>query len=394
MDAWVVCFVAGLIASLSATEMVRVAAVKLSVMDLPGGRRAHHRPTPRLGGLGIVWGFGVALAFVAWGGESWGALAGGGAELLALLAGAALLAGIGLADDRHGLPWAVKLAASVVAAFALYLGGWRVETLGIPGLGTVATGALGTPILVFWVVLVTNAINLIDGLDGLATGVAVVACVALLVMPGSPIVDRAVALALAGALLGFLWFNLHPALIFMGDAGSLFVGFVLAALTLKAGQGTPGAFPLVPMLLLAVPLADTGYAIARRAYAGLLAARSKRMVFGEVARRVFAPDRGHMHHRLLEAGLSHGRSAALLWTAAASFALAGWVTATWSLVGSLMAVAAALVWLGVGRRLATRIAIPQPVSDSSVSAPVTMPEVKPDAAPSTDEDEPRPARAA
>ena len=393
MDAWVVCFVAGLIASLSATEMVRVAAVKLSVMDQPGGRRAHHRPTPRLGGLGIVWGFGVALAFVAWGGERWGALAGGGAELLALLAGAALLAGIGLADDRHGLPWPVKLAASVVAALALYLGGWRVENIGIPGLGTVATGALGTPILVFWVVLVTNAINLIDGLDGLATGVAVVACVALLVMPGSPIADRAMALALAGALLGFLWFNLHPALIFMGDAGSLFVGFVLAALTLKAGQGTPGAFPLVPMLLLAVPLADTGYAVARRAYAGLRAARSKRMVFGEVARRVFAPDRGHMHHRLLEAGLSHGRSAALLWAAAASFAFAGWVTATWSLVGSLMAVVAALVWLGVGRRLATRIAIPQPVSDSSVSAPVTVPEV-PDAGPSTNEDESRPARAA
>ena len=393
MEAWVVCFVAGLIASLSATEMVRVAAVKLSAVDQPGGRRAHHRPTPRLGGLGIVWGFGVALAFVAWGGERWGALAGGGAELLALLAGAALLAGIGLADDRRGLPWAVKLAASVVAAMALYLGGWRVETIGIPGLGSVATGVLGTPILVLWVALVTNAINLIDGLDGLATGVAVVACVALLVMPGSATMDRAVALALAGALLGFLWFNLHPALIFMGDAGSLFVGFVLAALTLKTGQGTPGAFPLVPMLVVAVPLADTCYAVARRAWAGLLAARSKRMVVREVARRVFAPDRGHMHHRLLEAGLSHGHSAALLWTAAASFALAGWVTATWSLLGSLLAVVAALVWLGVGRRLAQRIRVRQAVRGSSASDAVAIADGKP-AEPSTDADESRPARAA
>ena len=355
MDAWVVCFVSGLIAALSATEMVRVAAIKLSAVDHPGGRRAHHRPTPRLGGLGIVWGFGVALAFVAHGGERWGALAGGGAELLALLAGAALLAGVGLVDDRRGLPWATKLAASVLAALALYAGGWRIETLGIPGLATVSTGMLGLPLLVMWVVLVTNSINLIDGLDGLAAGVAVVACVGLLALPGTANVDRAVALALAGALLGFLWFNLHPALIFMGDAGSLFVGFVLAGLTLHAGDAATGAFPLVPMLLLAVPLGDTAYAVARRAWAGLRAAGASGMLVSEMARRVFAPDRGHLHHRLLEAGLTHGRSALLLWTAAVSFALAGWLTTRWPLAGSLVAVAAGLIWISVGRRLARRI---------------------------------------
>ena len=389
MDAWVVCFVSGLIAALSATEMVRVAAVKLSAVDHPGGRRAHHRPTPRLGGLGIVWGFGVALAIVAYGGERWGALAGGGAELLALLAGAALLAGVGLVDDRRGLPWAIKLAASVLAALALYLGGWRTETLGIPGVGSVSTGFLGLPLLVMWVVLVTNAINLIDGLDGLAAGVAVISCVGLLALPGSANVDRAVALALAGALLGFLWFNLHPALIFMGDAGSLFVGFVLAGLTLRAGDAAAGAFPLVPMLLLAVPLGDTTYAVARRAWAGLRAAGSSGMLVSEVARRVFAPDRGHLHHRLLEAGLSHGRSALLLWAAAASFTFAGWLTARWPLVGSLVGVCAGLIWMHIGRKLARRIPSPaigaSPPGEMGVAAsPVAGPEAE----------DSRPARAA
>ena len=357
MDVWVVCFVAGLIASLSATEMVRVAAVKLSAVDHPGGRRAHRRPTPRLGGLGIVWGFGVSLALLTHGGARWGSLAGGGAELVGLLTGAALLVCVGLADDRRGLPWWVKLGASVLAALALYAGGWRVVSIGIPGVGSIATGGFALPLTVLWVVLVTNAVNLIDGLDGLATGVALVASLGLLALPGGAGPERALALALAGALLGFLWFNLHPALIFMGDAGSLFVGFVLAALTLRAGAGAaPDAFPLVPILVLAVPLADTTFAIARRGLAGLRATRSPVGLVGEVGRRVFAPDRGHIHHRLLQAGLSHRLTAALLWSVAVSFALAAWLTVQFAVVGGLAVVAIVAAWLVAARRIRRRLA--------------------------------------
>jgi len=367
VDGWVVCFVAGLIASLSATEMVRVAAVKLSAVDHPGGRRAHRRPTPRLGGLGIVWGFGVALAVLTHGGPRWGTLAGGGGELVALLVGAALLICVGLADDRRGLPWSIKLGASVLAALALYAGGWRVGTLGIPGLGSVTTGAFALPLTVLWVALVTNAINLIDGLDGLATGVALVASLGLLVLPGAAGPERALALALAGALSGFLWFNLHPALIFMGDAGSLFVGFVLAALTLRGGSGaSPDAFPLVPMLVLAVPLADTTFAIARRGLAAMRAARSPASLMGEVGRRVFAPDRGHVHHLLLLAGFSQRRSAALLWAVAVSFAFAAWLVLYRALPGVLVTLAITGAWSEAGRRIGRHLAPPAPAAKAAV----------------------------
>jgi UDP-GlcNAc:undecaprenyl-phosphate GlcNAc-1-phosphate transferase len=367
VDGWVVCFLAGMIASLSATEMVRVAAVKLSAVDHPGGRRAHRRPTPRLGGLGIIWGFGVALAVLTHGGARWEALTGGGAEVVALLAGAALLACVGLADDRRGLPWSIKLGASVLAGLALYAGGWRAGALGFPGLGSVPTGAFALPLTVLWVVVVTNAINLIDGLDGLATGVALVATLGLLVLPGSAGPERALALALAGALLGFLWFNLHPALIFMGDAGSLFVGFVLAALTLRAGSAAaPDAFPLVPILVLALPLADTTFAIARRGLAATRAARSPASLVGEVGRRVFAPDRGHVHHLLLQAGFSQRRSVALLWAVAASFAFAGWLTALRSGPGLVVTLAIAGAWSLAVRRIGHHLARRAPAPAASV----------------------------
>ena len=324
--AWVIFALIALIATLSVTEMVRVFAHRLRAVDRPGGRRLHRRPTARLGGLGIYWGFYVALGLATYGHPSLGhALGDDDPGMIGMMVGSSLLLIVGVMDDVYGLKAAIKLSFQLCAAVLLYAFGWRVETIGLPGLGAFPVGPMSLPATVLWVLLVTNAVNLIDGLDGLAGGVALVAALAILLMSGAgggPL--TLVAAALAGSLIGFLWFNLNPALIFMGDAGSLFVGFVLAAMTLRVGQLLPaGVFPMVPMLLLAVPVFDTCDAIRRRT---IVAARESSSPFNflrGVHGRVFSPDGMHVHHRLIRAGFTTRRAVGLLWLAAATFAVAG-----------------------------------------------------------------------
>jgi UDP-GlcNAc:undecaprenyl-phosphate GlcNAc-1-phosphate transferase len=252
-------------------------------------------------------------------------------------------------DDVYGLKAAVKLAFQIGAALILYAFGWRVETLGLPGIGAWPVGDLSLAITLAWVLLVTNALNLIDGLDGLACGLALVATfgVCMLLSPSEGPMLLAAA-ALAGALLGFLWFNLNPALIFMGDAGSLFVGFVLAAMTLQAGQNAgPGAFPLVPALLLAVPLFDTLLAIARRTRAAARQSSSLVQFLREVRARVFAPDGLHVHHRMVRSGLSTRRAVGSLWLVGIGFAAAACLMVRDPILGAMLLVGSVgLSWRG------------------------------------------------
>lgn len=325
---WLVLALIALVATLSVTEMVRVCAVRLRAIDEPGGRRGHRVPTARLGGLGIFWGFAVALLFATYGPTLWTmSLSAAGMGLIGLLAGSGVLLIVGLMDDVYGIAATIKLTLQISAACCLYAFGWRVESLGIPGVGHVDVGALSLPLTIGWVVFVTNALNLIDGLDGLAGGLALVTAVAaswMLAPSGAP--SFLVAAALAGSLAGFLWFNLNPALIFMGDTGSLFVGFVLSAITMRAAQlASADAFPLVPVLLLAVPLLDTLDAIRRRTIAAAASAASPLEFLRQVRARVFAPDGMHLHHRLVKSGLTARRTVALMWAVAGSFALAACV---------------------------------------------------------------------
>ena len=335
-----------MLATLSATEVVRLTAVRLSAVDEPGARRAHQRITPRLGGLSIFWGFAGALLLLMYGSPGPSRPGDFDLGLSGMLVGAALMLIVGLLDDVHQVGAAVKLLAQIGAALVLWSSGWRVEIIGLPGAGSWTLGAAGLWITIGWVVLVTNAINLIDGLDGLACGVALVTCLATgLILWPTDVLMAAVALALAGALLGFLWFNFNPALIFMGDAGSLFVGFVVAAITLRAGQraGTD-AFPLVPALLLAVPLVDTTYAIVRRTLGATRGTRSVVRFLRDLRVRLFAADRGHVHHVLIDCGLSTRRAVVVLWTAALSFALSGCVALRHRPAGLTFAVALAVIW--------------------------------------------------
>lgn len=367
---WFVLALIALVATLSVTELVRVCALRLRAVDQPGGRRAHRVPTARLGGLGIFWGFAVALVFATYG--PWGgSLTGGGTGLVGMLAGGGLLLVVGLFDDVRGLAATLKLALQIAAAGCLYAFGWRVETLGVPGLGHVDVGAWSLALTVAWVVFVTNALNLIDGLDGLAAGLALVAAVAaswMLAASGAP--SFLVAAALVGALAGFLWFNLSPALIFMGDTGSLFVGFVLSAITLRAAQlASTDAFPVVPALLLAVPMLDTLDAIRRRTIDAVAATGTLGAFLRDVRRRVFAPDGQHVHHRIVRSGLTPRRAVAVLWAVAAGFALAAGAMLAAPWLGLAMAAGlVAAAWRGLGR-LDARLARPAEVPPRTLMLP-------------------------
>jgi UDP-GlcNAc:undecaprenyl-phosphate GlcNAc-1-phosphate transferase len=347
MDVWSVTFAVALLATLSGTQMVRVTALRLRAVDSPGGRRVHRRTTPRLGGLGIFWGFAGSLLLVIYGNPEWRhLLAGQELGLLGILAGAGLMLVVGLLDDLHGLTATVKLGVQTGAAVLLWACGWRVEFLGLPGFEAWPVGALSLPLTVGWVVLVTNALNLIDGLDGLAGGVALIASVAAcFILPPEATLARVTALALTGALLGFLWFNINPALIFMGDTGSLFVGLVLSAITLRIGQVSgQESFPMVPALLLAVPLTDTTYAIMRRTLRAARQTRSPGQFLRGMRTSLFAPDRGHVHHLLLEAGFPTRRAVALLWGTGALFAISGWLFALHSPAGLSLVAVLVVTW--------------------------------------------------
>lgn len=372
---YLVAALTALLATLSVTELVRATALRLRAVDRPGGRRVHRRPTARLGGLGIWWGLVLALGVFTYGHPSVrAAVTPTDPGLFGLLAGASAMLIVGLLDDLHSLAALHKLGLQTGAALVLVALGWRVETLGVPGVGTIAVGVWSVPLTVAWVVLVTNAVNLIDGLDGLACGLALVASLAtaaMLAPGGGPLL--LVAAALCGALAGFLWFNLSPALIFMGDAGSLLVGFLLAGLTLRAGQiASPEAFPLVPGLLLAVPLYDTLEAVRRRTAA---AARESHglLHFVVAARaRVFAPDGHHLHHRLLRAGLSVRRAAGLLWSTAAAFALTALALLWAPRAGVPLLLASALASAWGLREVARRLARSAPAAVERVRPLLTV----------------------
>jgi len=294
--------------ALGLTPLARALALRAGALDHPGPRRVHDAPTPRFGGLAMA----AAVLGVAWLAR---ALPGPARELdprplFGLTCAALPILVLGVIDDLRGVgPW-TKLLVQACAALTLTVFGYGVPMLSNPFGEPFVTGVWSAPLTVVWVLVLTNAINLIDGLDGLAAGVVAIACGALWVTArahGDFYVMFIAALTL-GACAGFLWWNRPPARVFMGDTGSQFLGLTLSALSLLENRkGTAAVTLLLPIVALGVPIADSALTFVRRLWRG---------------QHVFRGDARHIHHRLLDAGLSPRAALGVLWSLSALFGAA------------------------------------------------------------------------
>jgi UDP-GlcNAc:undecaprenyl-phosphate/decaprenyl-phosphate GlcNAc-1-phosphate transferase len=277
----------------------------LGAVDRPDSRRLNRRPIPRLGGLAIFFGILVpALAFLDLSSESRG-----------VLLGAAIATVVGAVDDFRGLSPPVKLAGQFLAAAVPPAFGVWIDHFTFPFVGIVDLPAwVGVPLSMLFIVAVMNMVNFLDGMDGLAAGVCGIAGVTYAILAlslGKP--DPAILSAIvAGACLGFLRHNFFPARIFMGDSGALCLGFILAAVSIQGLLKTASTVVLVlPLLVLAVPILDTSFVVARR------------LKYGQP---IYGADRSHLHHRFLNIGFSQRRAAVTMWLWCASLACAALAT--------------------------------------------------------------------
>ena len=316
-------FAVSLIVSYYMTPPVKNFAEKIGAMDVPkDGRRVHDHPIPRMGGLAIIMGFVLAvLLFVPVSDKVYG-----------IVIGSFIIAGMGFVDDIVSLKPSVKFAIQIFAALVCVRFGLVIDAISWPTQEAyILLGWWAKPLTMLWIVLCTNAINLIDGLDGLAVGVSAICSFFLLIgsllfVLSGPAVPIILA-ALLAACLGFIPFNHNPAKIFMGDVGSQFLGFVLAAVSIL------GLFKLQTIVTFAVPLADTSFAVVRRLMHG---------------QSPFQADKGHFHHRLLNFGLSQKQAVFVLYGVSAIGGLIGlWIASSTPFVKVLCIVAILVALIGI-----------------------------------------------
>ena len=303
--------VVALVVALVSTPVVKNLAIRVKAVDVPkDGRRIHDHPIPRMGGLAIFLGFLLSvLLFLEL-----------TPQMRGMLLGAVIIVVLGIFDDIYSLPAMFKFVVQIVAALVAVLSGNVIEAVSNPNVFSSdlywELGWLSIPVTVIWIVAITNAVNLIDGLDGLACGVSTISSMTLLVIAMS-VGEVPIALmvaALCGGCLGFLPYNLNPAKIFMGDTGSTFLGFVLAVISVQ------GLFKLytiisfvVPFLMLGLPIFDTCFAFIRRIAHG---------------QSPMHADRSHIHHRLIDMGLNQKQAVATLYVISAILGLSAVVLTT------------------------------------------------------------------
>ncbi|MGE5544320.1 MAG: glycosyltransferase family 4 protein [Bacillota bacterium] len=304
-------------------------AFRIGAIDQPSARKVHSKPMPRLGGTGIFLAFVVVIM----------ATQGLDPTLMGILLGGTAIFLVGVLDDIYRLsPW-TKLVAQIVAALIAVYFGVRVHVMTNPFDGVFQLGALSIPLTLLWIIGITNAVNLIDGLDGLAGGVCAIAAITIGVVAwkGDQTVIAYVALVLAGAIAGFLPHNFHPARIFMGDSGSMFLGFVLACLSVSGlAKGATLVSLCIPVIILGIPVFDTLFAIIRRV-------NNQAPIFGA--------DKAHLHHRLMDMGISHQKSVVIIYIVSALLGGAAVVMAYVSSPKALLilAVVLALIIIGANR---------------------------------------------
>ena len=336
--------------SIGTTPIVKAFATKVGAIDVPrDARRVHDHPIPRMGGLAIFLGFLLSvLLFVDI-----------TQEVRGILLGLILIVATGILDDIISLNAWVKLFAQLVAALIAILHG--VHFIMHPNVflegNVINIGWLAYPITLIWIVGITNSVNLIDGLDGLAVGVSTISCITILVavlLTGG--VDPSVPLliaALAGACIGFMPYNLNPAKIFMGDTGSLMLGYTLATVSVL------GLFKfytivtfVVPVLALAVPLSDTIFAFFRRILHG---------------QSPFKADRGHFHHKLMDLGLNQKQAVAILYAISAILGLAAVTLTTNGALRILLLLIALVIAVSVWAYIARTVKLHPHAHNSNVT---------------------------
>lgn len=274
-----------------ATPVVRLFASRIKAVDIPNDRKVHVLPVPRLGGLAIFIGFIAALGTFLLTAPKSGIMV-NFKMLWAIVAASTILLAVGLVDDIRGVSATKKLIWQVLATLIVIFAGVEISFVSSPFNGIWPMGLLAIPLTVLWVVGITNAMNLIDGLDGLAAGVTAISCATLffVALRTHQLGAAFLLLALGGAVLGFLRYNFYPAKIFLGDSGSMLLGFVLAtSAILGVFKTTLVVALIVPVLILGVPIFDTLFAIARRL---------------KDKKHPFEADNKHIHHMLLRAGFN------------------------------------------------------------------------------------------
>jgi UDP-GlcNAc:undecaprenyl-phosphate/decaprenyl-phosphate GlcNAc-1-phosphate transferase len=276
----ILCAIVAAAVVVAMTPLAGRMARAVGAVDMPSGRRIHDRPTPRLGGLAILAGFLVPVLYYL--------PPDSGAR--ALVAGAILIACLGAIDDIFGLSPAIKLFGQIACASIPVAAGITIDHITLPLLGVFDLGPGQYPITIIWFVAIVNMINFIDGMDGLAAGVAGIGATTFAILAAS--LGRAdpaiMAAALAGACIGFLVYNFHPARIFMGDSGSMLLGFIIAGVAVSGVMKSAAAIAVVaPLVVLAIPILDTSFVVMKRLKHGL---------------PVYSPDRSHFHHRFFTIG--------------------------------------------------------------------------------------------
>lgn len=312
MNTYLTLFILSLSLSLFLTPVVRRLATRFGFLDQPhDGRRVHAAPIPRLGGVAIF--LSVVLTLVTLpliDNLVTQSFRGYAKNLRAVLASSALVFLFGIFDDLFGARAKWKFIAQAMGGALLYFLGGRIDALSIPFVGSVALPPiLGFGLTLVWVVGISNAFNLIDGIDGLAAGAGLFAALVMLAVSfllGNVFVTI-ITLIIAGALIGFLRYNFNPASIFLGDSGSLFIGFTLAALSVTSSQKASTVVAVaIPLMAFGLPVIDTGFTIARRFISG---------------KPLFEGDREHIHHKLLDRGWSQRRVAFVLYGVCALFGM-------------------------------------------------------------------------
>jgi UDP-GlcNAc:undecaprenyl-phosphate/decaprenyl-phosphate GlcNAc-1-phosphate transferase len=333
-------FACSLSLSFVSTKVVRDFAVQKGWVAAPAQERhLHGKALPRLGGIAIVFSFLLTTAVVL---TCQSLLGKPGTQisarpLLTILPPAILIFLLGIYDDIRSAGPLLKFFVQAIAGAMLFVGGLRILDLPLLFGRYQFSWFVGLPLTIFWVVAITNAFNLIDGLDGLAAGSALFSTLVMFVVAllGNVPLISLLTLALAGAILGFLRYNFNPATIFLGDSGSLFIGFMLSALAIQGAQKAPTIVAVaIPVVSFGLPILETSLSVLRRFISG---------------RPVFTADREHIHHKLLQLGWSHRQAVIILYAVSGLFALLSlfllWPTG--STLGLVLAVLGTGIWIGV-----------------------------------------------